>query len=41
VGYIWLFRSLPLIVLIIPYNFSYLYDTLSLACPLPASPGQL
>ncbi len=30
-GYIWLFRSLPLIVvLIILYNFSYLYDTLSL-----------
>src|SRR5215510_2974700 len=29
-GYIWLFRSLPLIVvLIILYNFSYLYDTLS------------
>ena len=30
-AYIWLFRSLPLIVvLIILYNFSYLYDTLSL-----------
>ena len=30
-GYIWLFRSLPLIVvLIILYNFSYLYDSLSL-----------
>lgn len=34
VGYIWLFRSLPLIVvLIILYNFSYLYDTLSLGVP--------
>lgn len=33
-GYIWLFRSLPLIVvLIILYNFSYLYDTLSLGVP--------
>ncbi|WP_449551054.1 amino acid ABC transporter permease [Lelliottia amnigena] len=33
-GYIWLFRSLPLIVvLIILYNFSYLYDTLSLSVP--------
>jgi polar amino acid transport system permease protein len=33
-GYIWLFRSLPLIVvLIILYNFSYLYDTLSLGIP--------
>jgi len=32
--YIWLFRSLPLIVvLIILYNFSYLYDTLSLGIP--------
>ena len=30
-GYIWLFRSLPLIlVLIILYNFSYLYDAISL-----------
>ena len=30
-GYIWLFRSLPLIVvLIILYNFSYLYDSLTL-----------
>ncbi|MBK0002362.1 amino acid ABC transporter permease [Erwinia sp. S43] len=33
-GYIWLFRSLPLIVvLIILYNFSYLYDTLSIGIP--------
>ena len=33
-GYIWLFRSLPLIVvMIILYNFSYLYDTLSLGVP--------
>lgn len=33
-GYIWLFRSLPLIVvLIILYNFSYLYDTLSFGVP--------
>lgn len=33
-GYIWLFRSLPLIVvLIILYNFSYLYDSLSLGIP--------
>ncbi|WP_317178988.1 amino acid ABC transporter permease [Lelliottia amnigena] len=33
-GYIWLFRSLPLIVvLIILYNFSYLYDKLSLGVP--------
>lgn len=33
-GYIWLFRSLPLIVvLIILYNFSYLYDTLSVGIP--------
>ena len=33
-GYIWLFRSLPLIVvLIILYNFSYLYDMLSLGIP--------
>ena len=33
-GHIWLFRSLPLIVvLIILYNFSYLYDTLSLGIP--------
>ncbi|MBU3892505.1 amino acid ABC transporter permease [Serratia rubidaea] len=33
-GYIWLFRSLPLIVvLIVLYNFSYLYDTLSLGVP--------
>ena len=33
-AYIWLFRSLPLIVvLIILYNFSYLYDTLSLGIP--------
>ncbi|WP_114195907.1 amino acid ABC transporter permease [Edaphovirga cremea] len=32
--YIWLFRSLPLIlVLIILYNFSYLYDTVSLGIP--------
>lgn len=36
-GYIWLFRSLPLIVvLIILYNFSYLYDTLSLGVPFTA-----
>ncbi len=33
-SYIWLFRSLPLVVvLIILYNFSYLYDTLSLGIP--------
>ncbi len=33
-AYIWLFRSLPLIVvLIILYNFSYLYDTLSVGIP--------
>lgn len=33
-AYIWLFRSLPLIVvLIILYNFSYLYDTLSIGLP--------
>jgi polar amino acid transport system permease protein len=33
-GYIWLFRSLPLIVvLIILYNFSYLYERLSLGIP--------
>lgn len=33
-AYIWLFRSLPLIVvLIVLYNFSYLYDTLSLGVP--------
>lgn len=33
-GYIWLFRSLPLIVvLIVLYNFSYLYDTLSFGVP--------
>ncbi|SLM64739.1 MULTISPECIES: amino acid ABC transporter permease [Dickeya] len=32
--YIWLFRSLPLIlVLIILYNFSYLYDALALGIP--------
>lgn len=36
-GYIWLFRSLPLIVvLIILYNFSYLYDTLSIGIPFTA-----
>lgn len=36
-SYIWLFRSLPLIVvLIILYNFSYLYDTLSLGIPFTA-----
>ncbi len=36
-GYIWLFRSLPLIVvLIILYNFSYLYDTLSFGIPFTA-----
>ncbi|XWJ89883.1 amino acid ABC transporter permease [Phytobacter ursingii] len=33
-SYIWLFRSLPLIVvLIILYNFSYLYDTLTIGIP--------
>lgn len=33
-SYIWLFRSLPLIVvLIVLYNFSYLYDKLSLGIP--------
>ncbi|WP_414148851.1 amino acid ABC transporter permease [Erwinia sp. BNK-24-b] len=33
-AYIWLFRSLPLLlVLIILYNFSYLYDSLSLGIP--------
>ncbi|WP_213715802.1 amino acid ABC transporter permease [Cedecea lapagei] len=33
-SYIWLFRSLPLIVvLIVLYNFSYLYDTLSIGVP--------
>ncbi|MDR7342427.1 polar amino acid transport system permease protein [Pantoea alhagi] len=33
-GYIWLFRSLPLlVVLIVLYNFSYLYDTLSFGIP--------
>ncbi|QCR38508.1 amino acid ABC transporter permease [Nissabacter sp. SGAir0207] len=33
-AYIWLFRSLPLVVvLIVLYNFSYLYDTLSLGIP--------
>lgn len=33
-AYIWLFRSLPLIVvLIVLYNFSYLYDTLSVGIP--------
>lgn len=41
-GYIWLFRSLPLIVvLIILYNFSYLYDTLSLGVPFTGITGQL
>ncbi|ATA18301.1 polar amino acid transport system permease protein [Gibbsiella quercinecans] len=36
-SYIWLFRSLPLIVvLIILYNFSYLYDSLSLGIPFTA-----
>ncbi len=42
-GYIWLFRSLPLIVvLIILYNFSYLYDTLSLGIPFTGvTSGQL
>ena len=36
-GYIWLFRSLPLIVvLIILYNFSYLYATLSVGVPFTA-----
>ena len=36
-GYIWLFRSLPLIVvLIILYNFSYLYDTLAIGIPFTA-----
>lgn len=39
-GYIWLFRSLPLIVvLIILYNFSYLYDTLSLGIPFTGVTG--
>ncbi|SET46182.1 polar amino acid transport system permease protein [Thorsellia anophelis DSM 18579] len=33
-GYVWLFRSLPLIVvLIVLYNFSYLYDSLSIGIP--------
>jgi len=33
-SYIWLFRSLPLLlVLIILYNFAYLYDNLSLGIP--------
>ena len=33
-SYIWLFRSLPLLlVLIVLYNFSYLYDSLSLGVP--------
>ena len=33
-GYIWLFRSLPLLlVLIILYNFSYLYDNFSFGIP--------
>ncbi|MGA8121923.1 amino acid ABC transporter permease [Rouxiella badensis] len=33
-AYIWLFRSLPLLlVLIVLYNFSYLYDNLSLGIP--------
>ncbi|MCF9047213.1 amino acid ABC transporter permease [Acinetobacter nectaris] len=33
-GYIWLFRSLPLlVVLIILYNFSYLYESISLSIP--------
>ncbi|MCP1436903.1 polar amino acid transport system permease protein [Erwinia persicina] len=33
-SYIWLFRSLPLLlVLIILYNFAYLYDSLSLGVP--------
>ena len=36
-GYIWLFRSLPLlVVLIILYNFSYLYDTLAFGIPFTA-----
>jgi len=36
-GYIWLFRSLPLIVvLIILYNFSYLYETLTIGIPFTA-----
>lgn len=36
-SYIWLFRSLPLIVvLIILYNFSYLYDTLTIGIPFTA-----
>ncbi len=39
-AYIWLFRSLPLIVvLIILYNFSYLYDTLSLGVPFTGITG--
>lgn len=33
-GYIWIFRSLPLlVVLIILYNFSYLYENISLSIP--------
>lgn len=41
-SYIWLFRSLPLIVvLIILYSFSYLYDTLSLGVPFTGITGQL
>ncbi len=36
-SYIWLFRSLPLIVvLIVLYNFSYLYDRLSVGIPFTA-----
>lgn len=36
-GYIWLFRSLPLlVVLIVLYNFSYLYETLSFGIPFTA-----
>lgn len=36
-GYIWFFRSMPaLLVLIILYNFAYLYDTLSSAYRSPA-----
>jgi polar amino acid transport system permease protein len=38
-GYIWLFRSLPLIVVLIILYFSYLYDTLSLGIPFTGSPG--
>ncbi len=38
-GYIWLFRSLPLIVVLIILCFSYLYDTCRWGSRLPASHG--